>query len=136
MATQSGDITGFIEYAVQGFRDGLFMILDQIQKDQLMITWNNYIYGIFEEQNAIGKSIQANKRRRELLLQMPFEEGLKPNEIKNLNTFIVKLYFGLSERIFYSDLEFLVKIGLLEKEKNTYRAKLETLVQYMPGKIN
>ena len=42
-----GDLSNFIAYVVQGFKDQLQKILEIIQKNQLEIAWLKYIYDIF-----------------------------------------------------------------------------------------
>ncbi|HOO72561.1 MAG TPA: Fic family protein [Spirochaetota bacterium] len=130
-STKKRDITGFILYAVQGFRDGLEEVLETIQENQLLITWKNYIYGIFESKMTVGKTRQANKRRRNLILNIPHDRYLSAAEIMDLKSWIMKEYSSLSERSFLRDLEELVELGLLEKNKTGYRAKMEELNKYM-----
>lgn len=69
-ATLKKDLTEFIDYAIQGFRDGLYETLNIIQENQLQITWRNYIYGIFNNKKATGKASIAIKRRRNLILRI------------------------------------------------------------------
>jgi Fic family protein len=68
-ATVKNDLSEFIKYAVQGFRDGLHEVLDTIQENQLKITWSNYIYGIFDEKMSAGKTREANMQNPALTEQ-------------------------------------------------------------------
>ncbi|MCP4136425.1 MAG: Fic family protein, partial [bacterium] len=79
-ATKKKDLTEFISYAIQGFRDELHEVLEALQENQLLITWENYVFGIFEEKTSVGKSREANKRRRNLLLEIPADRYLASEE--------------------------------------------------------
>lgn len=130
-STKNRDITNFITYAIQGFRDGLNEVMETIQENQLLITWRNYIFGIFEEKMTAGKTRQANKRRRNLILELPHDKYLAADVILNSKSWIIKDYSVLSERSFQRDLDELVELGLLDKNKNGYRAKIELLKKFM-----
>jgi len=130
-STKNRDVTNFILYALQGFRDGLNEVLETIQENQLLITWRNYIFGIFESKMTIGKTRQANKRRRNLILDIPYDKYLTMEEILNSKSWIIKDYSVLSERSFLRDLDELVELGLLDKNKTGFRAKIEILKKFM-----
>ena len=130
------DISSFIAYAVQGFRDELLAILNKIQESQLLVAWRNYIYGIYDSHKGAGKTVQANKRRRKLILAIPHDKYLSEEEIINLKIEIVKMYSDLSEKSFQRDIDELIKLDLLDKENNKYRAKIEILTRYMAFKLD
>jgi Fic family protein len=135
-ATFKKDLTDFINYAVQGFRDGLYDTLNIIQENQLQITWRNYVYGIFDNKNAVGKASVANKRRRNLILRIPFDKYLTEEEINELHPTIIREYSALSERTLSRDIEALVNLDLLDKQKEGYRAKVEILRAYMALRLS
>lgn len=130
MSTNQKNLTPFLEYAILGFKDGLIGILEIIQENQLLITWRNYIYGIFD-----SKSQQANeavlKRRRNLILRIPHDEFVSTDKILELHPTIFKNYQELSDRTFIRDIEELVKLSLLEKRRTEYRANIGILAGYM-----
>ncbi|GAH58935.1 unnamed protein product, partial [marine sediment metagenome] len=80
-ATRQNDITDFLFYAIQGFRDGLVEVLDLIQENQLLVMWRNYILDIFEKQIAGGKESKTAKRKRDLILKIPHGQALNLNKI-------------------------------------------------------
>ncbi len=135
-ATNKKDLTEFIEYAVQGFRDGLCDTLNIIQENQLHITWRNYIYGIFDNMKTVGKASSANKRRRNLILRIPFDKYLNEKEINELHPTIIREYSALSERTLSRDIDELVNLNLLDKKNGGYRAKVEVLKQYMAVRLS
>jgi len=135
-ATLKKDLTEFIDYAILGFRDGLYETLSIIQENQLQITWRNYIYGIFDNKKATGKASIAIKRRRNLILRIPVDDYLSEEEISALHPTIIRDYSELSERTLSRDLEELINAGLLDKKKEGYRAKVEILRKFMALRLN
>ncbi len=130
-STRSRDVTNFIVYALQGFLDGLNEVLETIQENQLLITWRNYIFGIFEDKMTVGRTRQANKRRRNLILEIPSDKSFSMEEILHLKSWIAKDYSTLSGRTLLRDLKELEELGLLERNKSVYRAKLDILKKFM-----
>ncbi len=135
-ATLKKDLTEFIDYAIQGFRDGLYETLNIIQENQLQITWRNYIYGIFNNKKATGKASIAIKRRRNLILRIPIDYYLSEEEISELHPTIIREYSELSARTLSRDLEELVNAGLLDKKKEGYRANVEILRKFMALRLS
>jgi hypothetical protein len=134
-ATIKRDLTDFISYALAGFKDGLMDVLKTIQENQLLITWKNYVYGIFDPKMAAGKTQKANKRRRKLLLEIPYDRYLASDEIMNLKAWIIKEYAGLSGRSFFRDLDELLALDLLEKDNKGYRANVDILKKFMATRV-
>lgn len=134
LSTEIKDITPFLEYAIQGFLDGLIEILQLIQENQLLITWRNYIHGIFDK-NVNQKNEEVIKRRRNLILRLPPYDFLTSNEILELHPTIFKNYQEVSDRTFLRDIDELQKAGLIRKEKNKYKANIEILGGYMAASI-
>jgi Fic family protein len=135
-ATLKKDLTEFIDYAIQGFRDGLYETLNVIQENQLLITWRNYVYGIFDSKKSTGKASIAIKRRRNLILRIPVDHYLTEEEISVLHPAVIREYSELSSRTLSRDLEDLVNSGLLDKTKQGYRGKIEVLRKFMALRLN
>ncbi len=130
-ATSKKDLTEFLDYAIQGFRDGLLETLEIIQENQLQITWRNYVYGIFDNKKTTGKASIAIKRRRNLILRIPIDHYITEKEISELHPSIIRGYSELSPRTLSRDLDELENLGLLDKKKEGYRAKVEVLRKFM-----
>ncbi len=130
-ATRKRNITDFINYALQGFRDGLNEVLETIQENQLLITWRNYIFNIFEKKMTVGRTRQANKRRRNLVLEIPYDKYLSEDEIHNLKAWIIQDYSKLSARSFQRDIDELIELDLVDSQNNSYRAKIDVLKKFM-----
>jgi Fic family protein len=133
--TKTGDLSGFIAYAVQGYKDGLDNILNLIQKSQFVISWNNYIYEVFQTNKIKGKTDSLNKRRRNLILDIPIDKKINIDEILSLNVRIAAEYQILSRRTLMRDIKELIDLKLLETDGNNYWANIDLLKRYIPKKI-
>ncbi len=128
LSTKEKNLTPFLNYAIKGFRDGLFAVLHTIQENQLLITWRNYIYGIFGNKKGIEA---VNKRRRNLIMRFPHDKYIDLQKIIELHPTIFKHYQEITDRTFLRDIEELVSLNLLIKDKNKYKANIEVLSGYM-----
>lgn len=125
-ATQEQDLSGFIEYALLGFRDGLVQTLEIIQKSQFENTWKSLIYGKFDEIRAT-LSEEVFKRQRTLALEMPLGMFVSLPDIPNTSIPLAKLYSHLSEKTLQRDLEKLMALDLIVKRENKYIANADAL---------
>ena len=129
-ATETGDLSAFIQYALEGFRDGLEQTLSLIHREQKELTWNNYVHEAVEKMQ--GKSEKTMRRLRQLAYHIPGEKPCNLNEIRILSTGIEEEYRKLTITTLRRDLETLVKEGLLKEEKGKYRAGYELLYRFLP----
>ena len=130
-ARKNSDLTAFIGYAVQGFRDGLVENVRIIQKGQFRIFWHNYVYEIFTDIRYTKKD--AFKRKREVALRMPMEKALTADEITSLSPLLIQSYAKVSKPTVQRDLKELVGLDLIVKEGRKYRANTEALRNRLPA---
>ncbi|RLC19942.1 MAG: Fic family protein [Deltaproteobacteria bacterium] len=124
------DLTDFLFYAVQGFRDGLRQTLDVIQNNQFSIYWQNYIYEVFSAIKYTKKNVF--KRKRELMLNMPLDKVLSIDQITEINPSITKKYARVTRTTVLRDLKDLRDSNLLVKEgKDKYRANIGIMKNLM-----
>lgn len=124
------DLTDFIFYAVQGFRDGLKQTLDVIQSSHFLIYWQNYIYEVFASIKFTKK--EAFKRKRELMLNIPIDKILTIDQLAEINPSITKKYARLGRATILRDLKNLQQVNLLTKEgKDKYRANIKLMTNLM-----
>lgn len=135
-STKTGNLSGFIAYAIKGYRDGLNDILGFIQLDQFKTSWINYIHESFQTNKIKSKNENLNKRRRNLMLAIPIFKRLTIEEILNLNVDISATYKILSRRTLMRDIKELIDLDLLKNEQDTYWANIDLLKRYIPKKIN
>ena len=132
-ASETGDLSAFIQYALEGFRDGLESTIAIIHKEQTELTWNNYVHDTTEKMRDEGKTSKILQRLRQLAYYIPADRFYSLNEILILNLEITKKYLELNPITLRRDLDLLVEKKLLETEKGKYRANYELLQSLLPG---
>lgn len=130
LASKERALTRFFEYALTGLRDGLESTLLTIQASQFEITWQKMVYDELDKVKA--SQMPLFKRRRRLALDFPKHRVVRLEEIPHINTHLAGLYAGVSQRTIIRDLSELVRLELLSKETNGYRALTERLSTYVP----
>jgi Fic family protein len=133
LAMRKNDLSDFLLYAIRGFRDGLRNVLELIQENQRQITWNNYIYDVYDRwiDEAHQKRPSA-KRKRNLLRRMPTDRWVSPEEVLNLHSTLFRDYRGDEKsKTLSRDLTDLVTEKLLLREKRKYKANIEILKSFM-----
>lgn len=132
-AWRDRDLTGFIHYAIQGFRDGLNATLSTVQREQFLTAWRSFIYDRFAEQKY-RKNVF--KRRRNLVLDLPLDEELTLEEIPLVTPRVARDYASLSEMTVRRDLDVLIDMDLVRKTADgRYAANTDELRQHMPAKL-
>lgn len=131
-AIKKRDLTNFLKYAVQGFRDGLKENLYVIQESQFSIFWHYYIYEAFANVKYTKKA--AFKRKRKLILQMPLYNEYDVDEIVLLTPDIAKKYATVNRATVLRDLKELQELRLIVKIGRKYKANTGILRALMPSK--
>jgi len=131
-ARKARDLTHFIKYAVQGFRDGLRENLSLIQMNQFSIFWQYYIHKAFADLKYTKKT--AFKRKRGVMLQLPVGKEYAVDEIIMLTPEIAKEYATVNRATVLRDLKELQELGLLGKKGKKYFANAAILKSMMPNK--
>lgn len=129
-AGREGNLTKFIEYAVQGMLDGLKDVLRNAQIHQITGAWFNYIYEVLDRQRIVNR--ERRKRLCNLLKKIDIFTKYTPKEIVETSVDVAVSYAKKSERSIVRDLNFLVEAGMLKKEKNKFSANLQVLVERLP----
>ncbi len=131
-ARKRRNLTGFLNYAIEGFRDGLAENLDIIQESQFVIFWHNYIYETFADVKYTKKD--AFKRKRDLMLQFPINEEVSVDDVTLLTPDIAKRYATVKRTTVLRDLKELERLNLLLKVGRKYIANTRILKALMPSK--
>jgi len=121
-ASETGDLSAFIQYAIEGFRDGLETTIDIIHKNQTELTWNNFVHDITVKMQDEGKNRKILRRIRQLAYSIPANRFYSLDEIAILNPEIAGIYRGLNPMTLRRDLDLLAEKELLKTEKNKYCA--------------
>ncbi len=120
----------FIEYALQGFCDGLEDILQTLQAQQFVITWQHYIdTTLANDEDAIKK---VTIRRKLLMHAFPLnlEDGQKFEDVLVLTPAIARVY-AKSSKTARRDLQALIDLGLLTKKKMKYYPNVTAILGEM-----
>jgi Fic family protein len=137
IATKNKDITGFLYYALEGYRDGLADVLGTVQQSQLHVFWRSFIFDTFNEfiKNSSGSLNTTMLRRRELILLWDFNEAIETTKVEKSNPDIHLLYLDFSNKTLHRDIEWLVGQGLLRKEEKGYVLNKEILRTHMARRV-
>ena len=118
----------FLDYAIQGFIDGLNEQLLEIRKQQINVHWINYIHSMFKDRDR-----ETDIRRRRLIIDL--SDCRKPipiGEINHISPRIAEAYANKTSKTIRRDLAVLNKMGLIELTKKDVRAKVEQILFYIP----
>lgn len=130
-ARRKQDLTDFIAYAVQGYRDGLVQTFNIIRDSLFDISWQKLIYDSFTEKKYSSR--QVFKRRRNLMLNIQVDTAYSLDEIVLINPKIAREYANISERTVLRDLKELENLNLLIKVGNKYIANTQLLAHLIPS---
>jgi len=136
IAGREADLSKFIRYAVQGFRDGLTEALYIFQGNILKIAWKNYIYEALDSKKASGKSKAIVKRRRNVALHFPTDKFYGIDELLESNPVFIREYAMCSPVTRARDLKELEKLNLIYKAGNKFIGNIQILKGMMPLRKN
>lgn len=125
-ASKIADPTGFFNYAIEGFHDGLEEQLNYIRGHITDVCWREYVYERFH-QIGIGKVI---KRRRELSLTI--SDQPEAVDIKSLILLMSKEYAGKTTKTLIRDLNELERLKLIKRKDNKYFANKKLILTFLP----
>jgi len=127
-----GDIIPFIQYATQGFVEGLREQLEFIREQQWDISWSDYV----NEQFGDCKSPTELRQRRLVLDLSEARDVVTPiNQIPEISVTLAKLYAKKTIRTIQRDVSALERMGLLERRPDGVRAKREKILAFLPRHV-
>jgi Fic family protein len=132
VCVKSRDLTGFINYAVLGFRDGLNEVLGVVQKNALTTSWQNYIYDKLDSNVAKGKTRAVVKRRRTLALAFPVDRWISLDDLINEKGLLAKIYSGRSNAMQVRDVAELENLGLVVRQDKKFKGNIDIMKGLMP----
>lgn len=125
-----GDVIPFIFYAVNGFAEGLRAQLQVIRDQQWDVVWRNYIHESFRDQTSPG----AERQRR---LALDLSQRVEPvpfSKLTEISPRIAKAYANKTDTTLRRDLEKLLKMELILKDKDGYLPNKELILAFLPTK--
>lgn len=122
-----GDPLSFIEYALQGYVDGLTEQIDIIKSQQLHVHWINYIHDQFKNNDR-----PTEVRRRRLIIDLSDNKDFVPiSEVRHISTRIAEAYANKTEKTIVRDINILRGMGLVERTSEGVRARKEQMQAFM-----
>jgi len=125
-------LTNFIKYAVRGFRDELNSVLQIVQGNNLVTSWEKFIYETLDSKKVSGKSKAIIKRRRTLALNFPVDKFYTIDELLNTIPAVIREYAKLSPFTLKRDLAELERLQLVTKKEDRYTGNIGILKGLMP----
>jgi Fic family protein len=119
---------GFLQYALQGFVDGLDGQLKLIMYQQWEIAWENYVHDTFH-----GLSSQTDTRRRHLVLDL--SKRVEPIPVRGLSSLSPRLaeaYAGKTRKTLTRDVNALIKMGLIERTREGVVPLRHQILAFLP----
>ncbi|MEW5944781.1 MAG: Fic family protein [bacterium] len=124
--TENGDVL-FLQYAVEGFVDGLKEQIEYIREQQWQVSWTNYVHELYK-----GKKSPAETRKRDLALVLPQNYFVPIEKIPVLTPEMAIAYSGKTRRTIKRDLAALNSKNLIEIKRGGVRAKKENILAFLP----
>ncbi len=124
-----GDVFPFIQYALQGYVDGLRKQIEVIRDQQWEVHWINYIHEKFKDRNS-----QTDIRRRRLAIDLSGQSKMMPvSRVRHVSPRIAEAYAHKTDKTVKRDINALEQMGLVEKSAKGVRAKNEIILAFLPG---
>jgi Fic family protein len=123
-------ILSFIEYAVQGFVDGLREQVDYIRDCQWKVTWENYVHDQFR-----GKDTPACTRQKHLVLDMP-DAVTSRRDLVLVSPRVASEYAGRGEKTITRDLNALLGMKLIRKRGKGLVPNRDQILAFLPESVD
>lgn len=121
-----GNVIPFIQYAIEGFLDGLGEQMQKVSIEVLDIAWKDYVHEAFRDKK--GKTA---RRQRQLALAISNKGQIIPkSEIRELSPRVAESYASKTAKTISRDLNSLVKMDIIEIRTEGVRAKKEKMLSF------
>lgn len=121
-----GEIGPFLEYAVQGFVDGLREALALVREQQWDVAWENYVHSSFA-----GPTTPTHSRRKHLMLDMPWGPVAR-HDLRRVSPRVAEEYATKGDRTLSRDLNALEDMGLIRRRGRDYVANRSRILAFLP----
>ena len=118
-----GDPIPFINYALQGFMDGLDEQIRTIQAQQFHVHWINHVHTLFRDKDS-----STDIRRRRLVLDLTEAADPVPiAQLRHISPRIAEAYAGKTGRTIRRDVNALEALGLLKRSSGGVEIRRELM---------
>ena len=132
-SSSGGNILPFIEYAVQGFVEGLTRHLHLVRGRQWEVAWINYVHAEFRKRKSHDSAAGGRMKSLVLDLAKAPAPGVVPRKaLTSLSPQVAELYAGKTDKTLSRDVNELERMGLVVKEPGGVRAAKEILLAFLP----
>lgn len=122
-----GDLSRFLDYALEGFVGELQQQLDSVHGWILEAAWTNHVHSLFAGMHTV-----TGRRQRDLVLALSADEFTPRSQIPSLTPQLVEAYAGKQAKTVTRDLNAIGKLGLIERRSSGIRAKREIMLSLLP----
>ena len=126
-----GDLIPFIRYALQGFVDGIRVQIAEVRRHQMDVAWENHVHEMFRAH----KPSPAQKRRRDLVLELSRHPSVRVGDIEDLSPHIARLYASAGERTLQRDLNAIAKMGLIDRVSGWVSSRKHIIQAFQPPTV-
>jgi Fic family protein len=120
----------FIDYAVQGFVDGLREQVDYIRDCQWKVAWENYVHDQFRDQDT-----PAYARQKHLVLDLP-DAVTARKDLTRVSARVASEYAGKGEKTLTRDLNALLSRKLIRKVGRGFLANRDQILAFLPVSVD
>lgn len=124
-----GDPHLFIEYAIQGYLDGLRGQIQRIKAQHREVVWRDYVHDLFR-----GDDRKVALRQKRLAMDLAeMHEPVEKGNLPRISQRVSDSYHGLGPKAVTRDVRALMELGLIEKTPDGFVAALNTLNAFVPA---
>lgn len=123
-----GNPIPFINYAVEGFLQGLKDQLLRIRKAQIKVAWINYVHDFFRDRSGIT----ADRQKLVLLDLVNQEKAVEITSLDKLSAATANAYAGMHQRTITRDVDALLSLGFVVRSGNGIVANLSRIEAFLP----
>ncbi len=122
-----GELIPFINYALQGFIDGLDEQIQMIKHQQFHVHWINHVHNQFRDKDG-----PTQIRRRRLILDLTESGQPVPiAELRHITPRIAEAYAGKTDRTIRRDVNALAEMGLLKRSNAGVEIRREIMAAFV-----
>ncbi|OEU65102.1 MAG: hypothetical protein BA863_06235 [Desulfovibrio sp. S3730MH75] len=122
------NVFSFIEYALNGFIDGLKEQIKIIKNQQLRVHWISHVHTVFQNKNN-----STDLRRRRLVIDLSYEREPVPTpKLRHITPRIAEAYAGKTDKTVKRDINALSELNLVVKTDRGVRVKKEIMLAFLP----